>query len=95
MSEVKNKLNEIMQSHVKNGEFKSQAAKDRRAYHNLAQLENQIEKLENDFNEGKISNEDFEAGLKGASEKLDQLLDEYENADHPDYEAMIKDIRKE
>jgi hypothetical protein len=76
MSEVKNKLNEIMQLHVQNGEFKSQAARDRRAYYNATQLQNEIENLESQLDAGIINQLQFEAAMQVVSETLDRLIEE-------------------
>lgn len=76
MPEVKNKLNEIMETLVSEGEFKSEAARDRRAYYNLTQTKNEIEKLEGQLNTGVISQEQFEGEMQVISETLDRLIEE-------------------
>jgi polyhydroxyalkanoate synthesis regulator phasin len=77
MAEVKNRLNEIMGKLVKEGEFVSEAANDRRAYYNLAQLQNEIEKLEGQLDAGVIGQEQFDTEFQVISDKLDQLIEAY------------------
>ena len=77
MTEVNNKLNEIMETLVKDGEFVSQATRDKRAYYEATQLKNECEKLESQLNSGVISKEEFAAEIKSINEKLDGLIKEY------------------
>ncbi len=74
--EVKNKLNEVMETLVKDGEFLSQAARDRRDYYNATQLQKEIENLESQLDAGIINQEQFDAAMQVVSETLDRLIEE-------------------
>jgi cytochrome c-type biogenesis protein CcmH/NrfG len=73
---LKARLGRILDKYVKDGEFINPDSKDRRAYYNAVQLQNEVEKLEGQLQTGTISRETFEAGLNIISEKLDKLLEE-------------------
>jgi predicted AlkP superfamily phosphohydrolase/phosphomutase len=78
---MKNRLNKIMETLVKDCGFIKQAQKDKKAYYNATQLQNEIENLEGQLDAGIINQEQFDAAIKVISESLDQLIGEYQSHD--------------